>query len=192
MSAATVPLEFADRTPRPQGQGWRERHREPRVGVMLHYDGSGSDSGAQAWFRDPRASKVGYHWLVLDDGRVVLLAPYEARVYHAGICRPSPELMAHGAVYSDANSALIGISIAATDGDIALPRQILSTAALCRYVFDREGWPPDETWRITTHSAEAWARGRKIDPEGSDPRKPVLDPRIVRHLTPLVRPVEAA
>lgn len=191
MSSATVPLEYTG-IPRPKGQGWKELHREPRVGVMLHYDGSGSDAGALAWFRDPRAAGVGYHWLITDDGRVAVLAPYEARVWHAGVCRPSPDLMRHGVGYGDANSALIGLAIAATDGEAATPRQILSCAALCRYVFDRERWPLIETWRITGHSAEAWSRGRKVDPEGSNPDKPVLDPAIIRHLTPLVRPVEAA
>lgn len=167
---------------RPRGQGWKENYRESRVAVMLHYDASSSDTGSVAWFRDPRAAGVGYHFLILDNGRVLQLAPYEARVYHAGVCRPSPALMEIGAYYRDANSALIGVSIAATDGDRAAPEQLLAVSQVCLEIFEREAWDPAETWRITGHSAEAWPRGRKIDPEGSNPDRPVLNPDLVRFL----------
>lgn len=43
---------------------------------MVHYDGSRTDEGAAAWFRDPRC-RFGYTWLVLDDARVVELATRE-------------------------------------------------------------------------------------------------------------------
>ena len=34
--------------------------REERIGIMLHYDGSGSDRGAVQWFADERC-KVSYN-----------------------------------------------------------------------------------------------------------------------------------
>lgn len=172
----------ATRIDRPPGQGWDRRYAaEGRVGIMLHYDGSGSDAGAVAWFRDPRARLAGYHWLVLDGGRTVQLTPYEGRPYHAGVCRPSAAFVQRGG-YGNANRALIGISIAATIGERATAPQVESVARLCRYVFERERWPLAETWRITGHEDEAWPRGRKIDPTGSDPERPVLSVTGVRDL----------
>lgn len=178
---------------RPEGEGWVSRYprREPlgqpveqHVGICLHYDASGSDRGSVAWFRDPRAAGVGYTFLILDDGRTLQYAPFDAWVFHAGICRPSGTLMEHGSHYRDANRALYGVSIAATDGDIATAPQLLAVAGVCFTIFQREGWDLSETWRITSHSAEAWPRGRKIDSEGSNPARPVLDPDDVRFLMP--------
>lgn len=167
---------------RPEGTGWRGGPREPRVGVMLHYDASASDLGAIAWFQNPGSRNVGYHLLVLDDGSFVRLTPDDARAWHAGVCRTSPELAARGVTYRDANSAFIGISIAATDGDRATPVQLVGVAGLAAEVFDREGWDRSEVWRIVGHDTEAWPRGRKIDPTGSDPSRPVMAVEDVRRL----------
>lgn len=167
------------RAQRPEGHGWSGLHREPRAGVCLHYDASSSDRGSVAWFKDPRARNVGYTYLILDDGEALLLAPYTARVYHAGRCRPSRDFQLQ-APYRDANSALIGVSIAATDGDRATVGQVEVVAAICHDIFVGEGWPLAETWRITGHEDEAWPRGRKIDPTGSDPERPVLSVAAVR------------
>ena len=52
--------------------------REDRIGVMLHFDGSGSDRGSVQWFKDPRC-RVSYNLLVLDDGSYVRIAPDSAR-----------------------------------------------------------------------------------------------------------------
>ncbi len=146
------------------------RVRESRVGVLLHYDASSSDRGAVEWLlHDPRA-KVSYHWLVLDNGSAVEIAPADARAWHAGICRPSDPRVS----YRDANSALYGIAIAATVGDVATPRQKATVADLCRQCFKRQGWPLSEVWRILGHNTEAWPRSRKLDPEGPDPLRPVL------------------
>jgi len=149
--------------------------REPRQGVLLHYDGSRSDAGAVAWLtKDPRC-RVSYHWLILDDGHSVLIAPPSKRAWHAGVCLPSiPQL-----TYKDANSAFYGIAIAATDGDRATQAQIAKVLELCRWCFLKEGWPLQETWRIRGHFEEAWPRGRKHDPKGSGPI-PVLDVQLIR------------
>lgn len=167
---------------RPAGHGYREDHRERRVGVMLHYDGSTTDTGSVDWFRDARAKYAGYHYLVLDDGRYVTMGPYEARMYHAGKCKPH----SGGPTYRDANSAFIGISVAATKAQAATAVQQLAVAALCRKVFQREGWSKDDLWRITTHEAEAWARGRKHDPTGPTPKRPVMDPEMIKILFQLL------
>lgn len=115
--------------------------------------------------------------LVLDDGRAYVIAPLDARAWHAGVCRPSgPPLK-----YRDANSALYGVSIAATDGERATPAQVAAVVDVCRTLAARHGWDlAAEPWRITGHSAEAWPRGRKVDPEGSDPAKPVLSVTEIR------------
>lgn len=160
----------------------RENHgplTEPRVGVMLHYDASRSDTGAVAWLtRDP-ACKVSYHWLVTDDGEAHIIAPHGRRAWHAGVCRSSDPARLP---YRDANSAFYGLAIAATAGDEASDEQLARVLQLVRDCFVRQRWPMSETWRVVGHSTEAWPRGRKTDPEGPDPLHPVLDVALVRRL----------
>jgi len=162
-------------------QNWG-RLREPRIGVMLHYDGSASDAGAVAWLtRDPRC-KVSYNWLVLDDGQLVGVAPADARAWHAGVCRASAELL----VYRDANSAFYGIAVAATAGQRATPAQSATVTRLVRSLFRSHGWDLHaDSWRLVGHESEAWPRGRKHDPTGPDPAHPVLAVDLVRGALPL-------
>lgn len=156
---------------------WNETLREPRLGVMYHYDASTSDRGAMQWLlHDPRC-KVSYSWLFLDDGTIVTIAPPDARAWHAGICRPSePRLR-----YVDANSAFYGLSLAATAGDSATEPAKNALADLTRALFGRHGWDTrTELWRIVGHNTEAWPRGRKSDPIGPDPAHPVLSVEEIR------------
>lgn len=167
--------------------------REPRIGVMLHYDGSGTDEGAVAWFEHPEC-RVSYTILVLDDGTYVRIAPDTARAWHAGYCRTSdPERLP----YEDANSAFYAISAATNAARDVTPLQTLAIAELVRRWFFLERWDTKETWRIVGHSSEAifgpghpraGERGRKTDPEGADPRNPILSVDDVRSLVPLVPP----
>ncbi len=155
---------------------WDPVLREPRLGVMLHYDGSASDAGALAWLtQDPRC-RVSYNWLVRDQGLVVPIAPDGARAWHAGRCRSSdPERLP----YRDANSAFWGVAIAARPGDRATEAQLAAVIRLCREILKTQGWQ-GETWRIVGHDTECWPRGRKIDPTGPDPSHPVLSVALVR------------
>lgn len=133
---------------------------EPRVGVMLHFDGSASDRGAVQWLKhDPRC-KVSYHYLVLDDGPAVEIAPLPARAWHAGVCRSSD---ATRLPYLDANSAFYGLCVAARPGDTITLGQRDVLVGLCVAMFQREGWPLSDTWRIVEHASEAHPRGRKVD-----------------------------
>jgi N-acetyl-anhydromuramyl-L-alanine amidase AmpD len=139
---------------------------DSRRGVMLHYDASRSDTGAVAWLtRDPRC-RVAHE-----------VAPVTARAWHAGVCRTSDSTRLP---YRDANSVFYGLAIAATDGDTATPAQIATVVRLTREAFARHHWPLSETWRIVGHSSEAWPRGRKHDPEGSHPDRPVMDVARIR------------
>lgn len=152
--------------------------REKRVGILLHYDASRSDKGAVAWLTaDPRCA-VSYHVLVTDDGTIYQIAPFQSRAWHAGSCVSSdPKRLP----YRDANSAFYGVSIAATDGEVATKAQFDGVVAVCDLLAAREGWDlAKEPWRIVGHSSEAWPRGRKTDPEGSNPAKPVLSVAAVR------------
>ncbi len=150
---------------------------EKRLGVMLHFDASGTDAGAMAWFSDPRCN-VSYHYLVLDDGGYVSIAPLNKRAWHAGVCAPSvPEF-----AYRDANSAFYGIAAATNQKTDVTPLQLLTVAWLTRKMFEREGWPTTDLWRITGHRQEAHPRGRKSDPEGADPGNPIFSPADVRQL----------
>ena len=165
----------------PNGQ-YNGSIREDRIGVMIHYDGSGSDRGAVQGFADPRCH-VSYNLLVLDDGSYVRIAPDTARAWHAGRCRPSdPKRLQYG----DANSAFYGLAIASSGKHDVTPLQMLTVALLCRIYFETHGWDLNEMWRIVSHSSEAWGRGRKTDPEGADPKNPILSVDDIRQLLPKV------
>lgn len=178
---------------RVDNDAYNEELREPRRGVMIHYDGSGTDAGAVAWFGDPRC-RVSYQLLVLDDGSYARIAPDTARAWHAGYCRTSDPTRLP---YSDANSAFYAISAATDDGHDVTPLQTLGIAWLVRQWFHHEGWDPSETWRIVGHASEAvygpnhdraGERGRKTDPEGTDPDNPILAVEDIRTLVPLLAP----
>lgn len=130
-----------------------------RIGICIHYDASTSDAGGIAWLKSPEC-KVSYNFAVRDNGEVVTIAPENARAYHAGVCRPSIQEL----VYTDANSAFYGIALTAKSGDTVTQPQYDAVVALCKRLYAKHGWT--EPWRITGHSAEAWPRGRKSDPEG--------------------------
>lgn len=169
--------------------------REPRKGVMVHYDGSGpgpnGDRNGLAWFGDPKC-EVSYQVGVLDDGRWAQIAPDTARAWHAGVCLPSdPKRLP----YVDANSAFYGIA-ALTDErhQVTLP-QLLTLAWKVRVWFARERWSPEETWRIVGHDqeavyppghAQARKRGRKIDPTGPNRDNPILSLDDLRWMVPRI------
>lgn len=142
------------------------RLREPRQGIMLHYDGSTGDKGAVQWLlHDPRCH-VSYNWLVLDHGAIVPIAPAGARAWHAGVCQPAGPVD-----YHDANSAFYGLAFAATQGDVATEEAKAAVTKHCLALYRHHGWNPEtEGWRIVSHGAEAWPRGRKVDPEGHPDR----------------------
>jgi len=172
----------------PNGHYYKPPHPEPRLGVMLHYDASGTDAGAMAWFADPRCG-VSYHYLVLDDGSYASIAPLACAAWHAGRCRTSDPTRLP---YRSANRAFYGIA-AATDNRVDVtPLQLLTIAWLTRRLFDREGWPVTDTWRIVSHRSEAvnkdGSRGRKSDPEGSDLRNPIFSPDDIRQLLGRIDP----
>lgn len=148
---------------KPVAKAWgKQPSGTMRQGILLHYDASRSDKGAVAWLEDDRRVEVSYHYLILDDGDVLQIAPPGTRAYHAGVCKPSRKEF----TYSDGNNAFYGVAIAATDGEHATEAQIASVVALCQYLFWLEGWDVKDSWRITGHDAEAWPRGRKHDPTG--------------------------
>lgn len=151
--------------------------RDKRIGCMIHYDASRSDRGAVAWLTKDPTCKVSYNWLVTDDGTAHEIAPHNRRAYHAGVCRSSDSTRLP---YKDANSAFYGIAIAATDGETATPAQLATAVRLIEGRFKHHGWDKSETWRIVGHDTEAWPRGRKHDPTGSNPQRPVLDVARVR------------
>lgn len=173
---ATVQWAPSQVSEAPFNENWG-KPREPRIGVMLHFDASSSDAGAVGWFSDPTC-KVSYQYLVLDDGAFVRIAPDAARAYHAGVCRPSEPRLA----YQDANSAFYGIAVATNEKVDVTPLQLLTTAWLARRYFELEGWPMVDAWRLVGHRTEAWPRGRKSDPEGLDLKNPILAVAGVRQL----------
>lgn len=139
------------------------RLREPRQGISLHYDASASDAGAVEWLTEDERCHVSYTKLILDDGKVVEIAPENARQWSEGVCRPSSSKF----TYKDANSAFYGIAIAATNGDKIKPAQFESLVVECVALFKKHGWGKHEVWRITSHEKEAWPRKRKVDIAGT-------------------------
>lgn len=161
---------------------FNERLREPRIGCLVHFDASATDAGAMSWFAHPDCL-VAYHYLALDDGSYVNIAPHDSRAWHAGRCRPSDDRLQ----YVDGNSAFMGIAAATNQHESATYLQALTIAWLTWREFIRRAWSLDETWRIVGHSTEGWERGRKIDPEGLDPKRPILSVAGIRSLVPLFR-----
>ena len=155
--------------------------KDKRLGVMLHYDGSVSDYGGMNWFRSSDC-KVSYHFLVLDDGSYVPIAPIGSAAWHAGNCTPSNSTL-H---YHHANSAFYGIAAATNSTTPVTQKQLLTISALTRMVFDLNKWDLRQTWRITGHADEAWPRGRRIDPYGFETRSPILNIKSVKELLPVV------
>lgn len=165
-----------------QTTAFNEHLREPRIGCLLHFDASASDAGAIAWFKDSRCF-VSYHFLIKDDGSYVEIAPKGSRAWHAGRCRPSNDLLD----YKDANSAFVGLAVATNQHASSTYLQALTVAWLTWQQFVQHGWPTNETWRIVGHESEAWPRGRKIDPTGTDRKRPILSVEGIRNLVPLFR-----
>jgi N-acetyl-anhydromuramyl-L-alanine amidase AmpD len=145
----------------------------PRNGVMLHYDASVTDRGALEWLVSPKC-KLGYNFLVWDDGRVFEIIDRSKRAPHAGESRSSTPRLPYPP--DCANSVFYGVAIAAGGraGDRATPKQITAVAELCRELFAAHGWPLTDTWRLTSHHLEAWPRKRKLDIPGPDLTKPVM------------------
>ena len=116
---AELTLSFTPRATRlePKAHAWHDTLREPRKGVMLHYDGSSTDAGGISWLASPDI-RASYNLIVFDDGSWATVAPLEARAWHAGKCRPS-----EGAIdYEDANSAFYGIAILNSGREDVTPR----------------------------------------------------------------------
>lgn len=151
------------------------RVRGKRLGVMLHYDDSSSDPSGLEWLTKDPACHVSYNIYIERDGTVIAITPEEARAWHAGVCTPSSAQLK----YTDANSALYGVAIAANGSDTVTPAQLAAVVALCRSLFQKNGWLLTDGWRITSHSLEAAPHGRKVDCEGQRATK-VLDPAAVR------------
>lgn len=165
--------------------------REPRLGVMLHYDGSAADLPGLKWLLKDPACKVSYNDVIDDKGAYHQVAPEDARAWHAGTCRTSDPRLP----YTDANSAFYGVAVLCDGDDLTTGAQLLGVAERAAYYFRKHGWPATETWRIVGHKSEAWPRDpsatppryRKVDPDGE--RKdglPVLDVQVVRKLVAYV------
>lgn len=154
--------------------------KEARKGVMVHYDGSGTDAGAISWFKHPDC-KVSYQALVLDDGSWIQVAGWDKRAWHAGVCKPAGKVD-----YKDANSAFYGIAAATNEHyDVTVP-QLITIAWLTWQRFKEHGWDPvKDAFRVVGHHEEAWPRGRKIDPQGLSKTNPIFIPKDIRDLLPL-------
>ncbi|MDB4876478.1 MAG: hypothetical protein JWM41_2924 [Gemmatimonadetes bacterium] len=146
-----------------------------RRGIMLHFDDSSNDTSAEEWFHDP-ACHVSYNRLYLDTGDVVQITPsLESAAWHAGVC-----------VTPNANRVFYGLSAATDTRTPATTKQLEAIAHDCAALFLLNKWPAtDVTVRIVGHEDEACFAsgklGRKIDPTGIHPDRPILSKVAVRH-----------
>lgn len=161
------------------------RRREQVAGACIHWTDGDYQSSVE-WTCDPR-SKVSYHAIIGPSGEVTQTVPWDGRAWAMGFCRPSdPKRLP----YRDANNVFESIALAGGPPVPPTAAQIESVIALCVQRFTARGWHASETWRITTHQAEAifgpgsgaktGKRGRKIDPEGTNPAQKWLDCDMVR------------
>lgn len=194
---------------------WLER-TAPAVGIMLHYDGSaGADKWAIGWFLDKRC-EVGYDVLVTDDARVILIHDgierYSSR--HGGPGLPEQHIpvgtmrMPNGTLlkYGRINGAYYGVSVTTGPGHPVTPAQAAKVAVICAAIitYHRDRWvpigtAPDLSRLIVSHASRAiythkytkditkWGKiGRKDDPEGPDPVRPVMSTEAIRIATAML------
>lgn len=153
-----------------------------RMGVMWHYDASSSDKGALSWFASP-GFKLSYNRAYTDSGRRVRLTPsIHHAAYHAGRCRTPP---------TSANAAFFGLAVTAGAGDQVTGPQFSAIVIDTAAIFRAMGWgsdPDSLQLRLVGHNEYAvfnakdnpgrptlWGKvGRKPDPIGADPNRPVL------------------
>lgn len=146
-----------------------------RRGIMIHFDDSSSDASAEEWFRDPRCH-VSYNRLYLDTGDVVQITPtMEHAAWHAGVC-----------LTPNANRVFYGLSAATDTKTPVTARQLEAIAHDCAALFLLNRWPAAEvTTRLIGHEDEACFSngklGRKIDPTGLHPDRPILSKVALRH-----------
>lgn len=118
--------------------------------VVLHYTAMSSAKAAVRTLCDPEA-EVSAHYLIAEDGEVVLLVPEELRAWHAGAGQ-------WGAI-SDVNSHSIGIELANSGFTPFAAAQMNALEMLLSGIFKRWNVRPE---RVIGHSD--MAPGRKIDP----------------------------
>jgi N-acetyl-anhydromuramyl-L-alanine amidase AmpD len=151
------------------------RPRGARRGIMLHFDDSSSDASGEEWFHDPTCH-VSYNRLYPRAGGVVqITASMEEAAWHAGVC-----------ITPNANRVFYGLAIEANDSTVATATQIEAIAHDCAALFALNLWAPSEvTARIVGHEDEACFAngklGRKVDPTGTKPTRPILSKLAVRH-----------
>lgn len=145
-----------------RAKNWNRR-RHPVVGICLHWTG-GTFASAVDWCWRAE-SQVSYHAIISPRGQVALVAPWEARAWAIGRSRSSdPTRLPYPA--DDANSVFESIALAGGPPVKPTPEAVAKLIALVAERFRARGWSAGDVWRITTHRAEAWERGRKHDPDG--------------------------
>ena len=157
--------------------------RAPRAGGLARGGARVTDPGALGWLLSIKC-KLGYNFLIWDDGQIFEIIPRTMRAPHAGTTRTSdPARLPYPPGL--ANSAFYGVAFAAggKKGDRVTPAAIASFGDLARELYGGERWPISEAWRITSHHLEACypvlddkgrphpragQRGRKADIVGYD------------------------
>ena len=147
--------------------------------LLLHYTGMETGEGALERLCDPGA-QVSAHYLVFEDGRIVLMVEEEKRAWHAGVASWAGE--------TDINSRSIGIEIVNAGHDLGYPdfpaAQIDAVMALGADIVRRCEIAPA---RVLAHSDVA--PGRKADPGEKFPWGQLADAGVGHWVVP-VEPIE--
>lgn len=145
--------------------------KESPRGVMVHYDVSSSDAGGLAYLLSAEASRrqVSYNFYVTRAGKIYRLVPPGRRAWHAGKCFPSSAAFN----YRDANSAFVGVCFANNGKEAVTPQQMQAAVWLIAQLGRNNRWSTSNLAWLSGHSAEAFPRGRKQDPEGTG-RTPIV------------------
>jgi N-acetylmuramoyl-L-alanine amidase len=122
--------------------------------LMLHYTGMLSAQAAIDRLRDP-AAKVSSHYVVDEDGSVVLLVPEEQRAFHAGV-----SFWRGRRVLNDCSIGIEIVNPGHEWGYRPFPEvQMAAVRALCLGILARHAIP---AWNVVGHSDVA--PNRKQDP----------------------------
>lgn len=145
--------------------------------IVLHYTGMADGESAITRLRDPEA-KVSSHYVVAEDGTVLLLVPEEKRAWHAGASQWRD-------VY-DVNSASVGIEIVNPGHDLGYrPFPDEQMDAVIRLVHDIKDRYQITRGNIVGHSDIAPARKRdpgELFPWGKLARLRLALPRPTKNL----------
>ncbi len=146
--------------------------QQEKVGIMVHFDGSMSDSGGLSWLKSKKFT-LGYNRVYGDSGKIYKMIALFMRAPHAGVCRKNK-------IIKDPNSAYYGLCALTNEKTPVTTIQFENMLEDAYRIYKFHGWNVEDiSWRVRGHNEEAiysksstknsklWGKlGRKMDPKG--------------------------